>query len=259
MDHAERGDAPDAIEPVVIGEAAGLEEETAPGEEEARRVIAPSFVEEFYEMIYLLHGHPDVVDVRAELSEPAPEFAIETFEHGLGAPLGETVRSLYGLTNGVEFAWNVRAGDVVAPGGEVRILDFGTCTGHWFDTLWVHDDALSEEALDRIWSLRGFDQPKRHGARTIAAMAVTQAGPPFEVVLSDGEGGLQPLQMDLYDYVYGAIDLMGVPGWQQVFAAAPGEHTEAQREACARVFALIEAMFPARDLSFYRWRVYGDA
>lgn len=255
MDH---DDAFDVQEPVIIGDGDGLEEETDPGEQQDRRVISAGFVEEFYDMIYALHGHPNVVDVRAELSEPAPEFAMETFEHGLGAPLGEVVRSLYALTNGVEFAWNVRAGDEVVPGGEVRILDFGTCFGHWFETLWVHDASLSEEALDRIWSMRGLDQPQRHGARHIVALIVTDAGPPFEVVLRDEAGEVQPLHMDLYDYVYAAIDLMGVPGWQQVFAAPPGGHTEAQREAALRVFALIEAMFPERDISYYRWRLDGD-
>ncbi len=241
--------APDALDPELVRPT------DAPDEVEQARLLSDDLMFAIFELEESLRAMPDVTEVICAHDPPVPDFTLETVEISLGRALPPDVRALYKVIDGLHVRWCYRDADSGEErlGGELRIPDFATVFGRWFDTLWVHDDALDEAHLDLMWQLRGFDL----GVALPEAMTVLHLrgdwGSDYALMLHVRESHqLVPLRLDLMDYLYAAIAARGTPLWQLPWSGYDFDADPWRIAGAARFFEQMTRRFSEVDLTPWR-------
>jgi hypothetical protein len=229
-----------------------------PGAQAVAARVSFDFIEQFMEMINELQAHPRIANVEFELGPPVPPFAFETMAHGLGMEIPPVLRSIYELADGVELTWTWHddAG-AVCPGGRISLCDFSTMFGTWFDVLWEHRTDMDEEALDVLWSLRGFESlPMPSGRRQITGVALSEATAHDPALFIYEPGKVMTRMLcGVVDYLYAMLAARGVYGWQVLLSEYDFVGDPWGLGAPDWFFHVVEVMFPETELELWRQRL----
>lgn len=221
------------------------------------------FIEAFLDLTESLVQHERTRDVSHHIERPTPEFTLRVVEDGLGTPLDAELKSLYRLTDSIEFTWGYvdEGGAAVRHGGAMHIAPFMRTFGRWLGEIWPEEE-LPEGASDEAraayelrWQLRGFDTPMRDGALWGALTLDEQSGAYQLYAYDRKRQRAVPLDLSLIDYLYCALGSCGSPGWQLLFAPYDFEENPWQAADPHLWMARVSELFPYLDMNFFRDRL----
>lgn len=200
-----------------------------------------------------LHTHPLVQDVMVGMNSPVSDFVIETIEDGLGFEVPPDLLSIYMQADGMRMTWNWKDElGTIRRGGTFQLYNFARVFGRWLDEIWLEDDTLTEDELDLIWSLRGFDGKPRDedGFRRVTTLLLEKGHAPSLYSHLHG-GGTHQLGVSPVDYLYWTLTARGMPQWQLLATDVDLEHDEEALSTTREFFTTMQKLFPEQDLGIF--------